>query len=267
MRPGAAALCPGTVRHRRTRPQVHAFEEPVAYVWLDPDRPDEITDRHPLWSSRRPAPVRFRRRDYGPPDDASSLGDQVRTELERVTGRRPDGPVRMLTQLRTWGWLFNPITVYVAWDRDDPDRPVGAVLEVTSTPWKQRVRYATALETAVDGALTATVDKVMHVSPFLDEDAVYDLRILNGGRPGSGPDSLRIAIDVRPGDGSEQPPADPILCTALEVDRVPATRRAMTRRLRRFPTHRVSIGIHREAARLWAKRVPFVPHPSKRAMT
>ncbi|MEJ7799840.1 MAG: DUF1365 family protein, partial [Ilumatobacter sp.] len=63
------------------------------------------------------------------------------------------------------------------------------------------------------------------------------------------------------------PDIRPILHTNLVVTRVLATRRALARSLWTSfaPTHRVSLGIHVQAARLWMKRVPFVPHPSRRS--
>ncbi|MFP5489365.1 MAG: FAD-dependent oxidoreductase [Acidimicrobiia bacterium] len=252
LQPGAPAVCDGTVFHRRTSPQRHEFRYGVSYVWLDPDDPGALTAAHALWSSERWAPARFRRRDYGAAS-TGSLADAARDELTPVLGRRPEGPVRMLTQVRRWGWLFNPITVYVVWDAGAD--PVGAVLEVTNTPWKERHRYPVALER--DGAwLRSSVHKELHVSPFLDEAHRYDLRLRGDDR------RLHVRIDVVP-DGAERP----ILETGLTVDRAPVDRRVLTTALvRRFAsTHRVSIGIHWQALRLWLRRVPFVPHPSKRA--
>lgn len=259
LRPGGPAVCDGTVFHRRTAPTRHEFRYGVSYVWLDPDRPDELTGRHPLWSSSHAAPARFRRRDYGATTHGS-LADAARDELAPVLGHRPAGPVRMLTQVRRWGWLFNPITVYVVWDDDQTDRgdqgdPVGAVLEVTNTPWKERHRYPIAL--AREGEwLRARTDKQLHVSPFLDEAHRYDVRLRGGA------DRMHFRIDVVP-DGSDRP----ILETGVTVDRADADRRTLTGALwRRFAsTHRVSIGIHWQALRLWRRRVPFVAHPSKRA--
>ena len=53
---------------------------------------------------------------------------------------RPDGPIAMLTQLRTWGWLFNPITIYYCFDRTGTT-VARAVVEVTNTPWHERAAY------------------------------------------------------------------------------------------------------------------------------
>lgn len=256
--PGAPSVCDGTVFHRRTAPARHEFRYGVSYVWLDPDDPDGLTAAHPLWSSTRLAPARFRRRDYGALPHGS-LADAARDALEGPLGRRPAGPVRMLTQVRRWGWLFNPITVYVVWDDADGGEhgahadPVGAVLEVTNTPWNERHHYPLALRR--DGAwLVAETDKELHVSPFLDEDHHYEVRL-------RGTDRLHLRIDVVP-DGADRP----ILETGLSVGRATADRAELTRALfRRFAsTHRVSLGIHWQAVRLGLRRVPFVPHPRKR---
>jgi DUF1365 family protein len=155
----------------------------------------------------------------------------------------------MLTQFRRWGWLFNPITVYIAWDFGHDD-PVALVLEVTNTPWKERHQYVAAL--SEDG--TARIPKVMHVSPFLDERYDYLVRL-------SGDDSsIALAIEVvRPGG------SDPVLTTNLSLDRRPPSRHALGRALWHpgLPTHRVSFGIHRQAAKLWRRGVRVVPHPRR----
>lgn len=255
MRAGTSAVCPGSVRHLRTRPSEHEFSYPLSYVWIDPDDPDALCSAHPLWSASRAAPARFRRSDYGT-RPTGSLSDGVRSELEPVLGFRPDGEVRMLTQIRRWGWLFNPITVYVVW-HVDPDRPVGAVLEVTNTPWKERHRYAVALGVPdPDGWMSAEADKELHVSPFLDERYRYDIGLRGIG------DRVEVRLDVV-GHGS----LEPTIRTSMRVRRRPPTRGALTRALRSnpFPTHRVSLGIHVQAFRLWLKRVPFIPHPERRS--
>lgn len=259
MRAGGAAVCPGEVLHCRLTPTRHEFRYPVSYVWLDPDQPGELCGHHPLWSERWPAPARFRRRDYGL-RSAGSLGESVRTELEDVVGRRPAGMIRMLTQVRRWGWLFNPITVYLAWDAD-PDVPVGAVLEVTNTPWKERHRYAVALASDDDPdggrTLRGRVAKSLHVSPFLDEEFDYAIRVRHGADG-----ALAVGIDVV-ASGAD----GPTVATELRVQRLPAGRGALRRSLvtNVASTHRVSLGIHVQALRLWLRRVPFVSHPSKRA--
>lgn len=259
--PGGPAVAFGTVWHRRNRPTVHEFSYPVAQVWFDPDRPEDLFDRHPLWSSRRRRPIRFRRQDHLDGTDAP-IGPRIRAAIAPVLGgETPTGPLRILTQPRTWGWLFNPITVHLAWNLHDAD-PAAAVLEVTNTPWKERTLYPLALSPTGEGGVAATFDKSLHVSPFLDGDLRYNLRVSQ--RPGPAADDRRLTVNIdatRPGN-----PSDPVVETALDLTVRPPNRRAMTAALTRtpLPTHRVSAGIHLQALRLWVKRVPFVPHPSRR---
>ncbi|MGI9597090.1 MAG: DUF1365 domain-containing protein [Acidimicrobiales bacterium] len=270
---GSAALGVSRVWHRRNQPRHHEFTYNINQIWIDPDRPEELFDRHALWSDRRPSPIRFRQRDYFD-GTGRSIGRGVRDTLAAALGREPTGPIRMLTQPRTWGWLFNPITVYLAWDDDGAD-PVGSVLEVTNTPWKERLAYPMTLDRVGD-RLVALFDKRLHVSPFLDQDHTYRLSLGADGDPGN----LDMAIDVlRPTAhlgpvGDEAPSvrtraADPVAVveTRLRLQLVEPTATAMTTALYRnpLPTHRVSLGIHLQAARLLGKRVPFVPHPRRKS--
>lgn len=167
----------------------------------------------------------------------------------------------MLSQVRRWGWLFNPITFFFVWDSQHDtapteQRPVGAILEVTNTPWKERTRYPLILDASGD-CLTTEFDKAMHVSPFLGMDYRYHLKLRDGD------DSVAVDIDVVDQGGHA------ILHTKLRLQRRQATRQILWRSIRSqpFPTHRVSAGIHSQAARLWAKRVPFISHEAKRSTT
>lgn len=263
LQPGRAALAVGRVVHHRRQPAEHRFVYPMTQIWIDPDDPGALFDQHRLWSHRGRSPVRFRRRDYLDGSDRP-LGDQVRARLADALDQPVTGPLRMLTQPRVWGWLFNPLTIYLAWSPDRIDLgPSAALLEVTNTPWKERLCYPLALVPDPTGnGLEARFDKALHVSPFLDQRHTYHLQV--SGRQATGVD---VRLDVHP----HHDPVEPVLTTSLTArllgaDR-PEARRAMTEvlSLRRLPTHRVSFGIHRQALGLWRKGVRFVPHPARRS--
>lgn len=251
MIPGPPALCEGTVVHARHETADHRFRYPVSQVWLDPDRPDELCHHHWAWSAGRPSLVRFRAQDYGIDGDSRSLADQTRAQASDALDRDVAGPVRMITQVRRWGWLFNPITIFLVWD-DPTMPPVAAVLEVTNTPWKERHRYPIELRVA-DGKLRSVFDKALHVSPFLGMDYRYEFAIVDCD------DRVAVDIDVVDREGAVA------VHTALRTGREPANRQNLAASLRStpLPTHRVSAGIHAQAARLWRKGVPFVPHPKR----
>ncbi len=265
MNPGPPALCPGTVFHRRLGPRPHAFTYDVFYVWFDPDDPESLTDLHWSWSTGRFRPARIVADDYGWPDD-EPVSAWIERRLRETDPSLAVGEVRFLSQPRRWGWLFNPISLYLIWPPDSDDRPTAAVLEVTNTPWKERHHYVVALdeERTSDGSediiLGATFPKELHVSPFLPSALSYLLRISERHRASDrSVPTLDIALSVSDATG------DIVLETGMNLERQPATGAGLIDTLRRggLPTLRTSVGIHHQAARLLAKGVAFVPHPKR----
>lgn len=244
-----AALYEGVIVHSRRSPVAHTFHGAIAMPLVDLERLTELRRLWPLWSSRRAAAIRHRREDYGgshrkDPGDAS-LAELARDLVTAETGVRPTGPVLLLAHARTWGWLFNPLAVYFCHDRDGV--AVAAVLEVTNTPWGERHRYVVPLG---DGPASVSVRKEMHVSPFLEDSLDYEIRVTPPG------ERFAVTITVR----RER---EVLLTAALSLRRRRFDRRGLLRMLLRHPlmTHRVSAGIYLQAARLWRKRVRYVPHP------
>jgi uncharacterized protein len=242
-----SAVYEGTLRHHRRGAPRHSFSRRLAMPYLDLAEIDEVFARHPLWSVERPNAVSFRRADYlGDPD--VPLEAAVRDVVAARAGRRPTGPIRMLGHVRTWGWLFNPITVYVCMNATD-DRIDALVLEVTNTPWHERHTYVIP-----GGEGEHRFDKELHVSPFFPMEQEYRLRVT---RPG---DSLVVHLATLEGETV-------VFDATLALRRKPIGRSSMSRLLWRYPllTTRVSLGIYSQAARLWAKGARLHPHPVRTA--
>jgi len=222
----------------------HEFSYDVAMPLLDLAEIDLVTGLHPLWSSRCPAPVWFRRADFLG-DPRVPLDEAVRDLVEERSGRRPVAPVALLANLRTWGWLFNPISLYFFTERDGATIET-LVAEVENTPWHERHSYV------VGPPGRHRFAKAMHVSPFLPMDVDYVLRY-------RGPaEHLIVNLDVVRGD-------ERLLGATLSLRRRTLDRRALGRLLWAYPglTHRVSAGIYAQAARLRVRGAPFHRHPAR----
>ena len=83
--------------------------------------------------------MRFRRSDYLG-DPAVPLADAVRALVAERLGSAPQGPIRLLTHLRTFGHCFNPVSFYYCFAADG-ERLEAIVAEVTNTPWGERHAY------------------------------------------------------------------------------------------------------------------------------
>ncbi len=112
-----SAIYEGSVRHRRFGAVNRQFSYRVFMIYLDLSEVDEAMSIHPLWSTRPRSPARFRRADYLGPVHLP-LDRCVRDRVEAETGERPQGPIRMLTNLRYFGVVENPVTFYYCFAPD-----------------------------------------------------------------------------------------------------------------------------------------------------
>jgi uncharacterized protein len=264
-----SALYEGTVTHRRAEP-AHRFDSQVALPLLFLDELAGLRAVHPLADldpsphrSRWPAAIRFHREDYLP-SDAATVQRAVEDAVAEAGGL-VRGPVAMLGHVRTWGWLFNPLTLYYCFD------PAGravewTVLEVSNTPWHERCTYV------VGPPGEHRFAKALHVSPFLPAEAIYTLRY-------SEPEeAIRVVLAVDPPSPPPPPPppygrvhdpspkrVPPQLAASMVLRRRPLDRAGMARLLWAHPfmTARVSGRIYAQALGLAARGAPLYRHPAR----
>ncbi|APZ90905.1 DUF1365 domain-containing protein [Fuerstiella marisgermanici] len=245
----------GTVRHRRFHEKHHEFQNRLFLMYLDLDELSTVFKGRWFWSTSRPALARFRRDQYLG-EAEKSLPDCVRDLVQQKTGYRPEGPVRLLTSLRYFGYLINPVSFYFCYNGMG-DHVEAIVAEVTNTPWGERHCYVIDSRSATDqtstsNAIRATNAKQFHVSPFLSMGMTYHWTIRPPG------DHLSIHVENRA-------ESERAFDASLSLRRREITGLNLARALVRFPfmTGQIAASIYWQALRLWWKNVTFYPHPAK----
>lgn len=247
-----SAIFEGRVRHRRMTPVPHAFRYRLFMMYLDLDELETVFRGRWLWSAKRLALARFRREDhFGDPKE--SLITSVRHRVQMETGRVPEGPIRLLTHLRYFGYCFNPVSFFHCFDKDDK-KVETIVAEVNNTPWGERHLYVLGDPGTVDGEACREFapTKAMHVSPFMAMDVQYRWRFTTS-------DELLFVHMETARDQKK------IFDATLALTRSEISGPALARVLVCYPlmTLKVIVAIHWQALRLWLKGAPVYEHRPK----
>jgi uncharacterized protein len=244
----ASCIYEGSVRHRRAEP-ARQFRHDIALAYVDLDElPGLLGGR---LTDPRPGLLRFRRRDYLGPDSVP-LAEAARELVRERTGARPEGPVRLLTNLRSFGHCFNPVSFLYCF-APGGERLEAIIAEVTNTPWGERHAYVVGAGDSGSRVLSGQFEKRLHVSPFLGMDHIYECRAATPGP------TLSLHIDSSRSGAS-------MFDATLSLRRHELTPASARRVTLRYPpaTLRVLALIYREALKLRLAGVRPVPHPQAR---
>ena len=238
-----ALLGQGVVRHRRLRPQVHAFEYPNYFLLL------------PLRSLRAQPQAALRRNSWGwlsffDVDHGDGRQDALAwlDELLRAEGiTDATGEVWLQCYPRVLGYAFKPVSF---WYCQRADASLAAiVVEVNNTFGERHCYLLAGPELAYGHELTAR--KVFHVSPFCAVQGRYRFRFMRTEQ------RLVARIDHDDDIGA-------LLQTSVSGHLQTLTPGAIRSAFFGMPwmTLGVILRIHWQALKLWQKRVPFFRKPT-----
>ncbi len=250
----ASCIYEGQIRHRRYQPRAHEFRYPLFMMYLDLAELPQLFRGTRLWSLEGRGLARFRRRDHlkQHADSAAPLDEAVRNLVTARLGRRPAGPIRLLTHLEYFGYRFNPVSFFYCFD-ESAARLDALVAEINNTPWGEQHCYvldAAAARLGSERQMRFRFAKDFHISPFMPMDLGYDWRFALPAH------TLSIHMENLRG-------AVPIFDATLTLHRREISAARLNRLLLRYPfmTLRVIGSIHWQALWLWLKRCPVYPHP------
>lgn len=157
-----------TTTHTRLGEISHTFSYGVDYVLVEP----EAKQKRPLLFSRNHFNLMsVHDSDHGGPQKQGQGAPWARKQLEDHGLDTKDVRLFLLTQPRCLGYVFNPVSFWLAYKNDD----LIAVISEVSTPFGDRHSY---LCTADDqGGIVAATElqkpKQLHVSPYQEVKGGY----------------------------------------------------------------------------------------------
>jgi DUF1365 family protein len=239
----------GRVMHHRLAPRRHRFSYGAFAMLFDIDELPELDRRFALFGHNRARPVAFHDADHGP-GDGSDRRAWVEGHMRAHGIPVPGGAIRILCLPRLLGYVFNPISVWFCFDREE--RLAAVLYEVRNT-FGERHSYLLPVPEA-GPVLRQSCAKAFHVSPFLPVAGEYRFRLTQPG------ETMMLQIQHLVG-------GEPRLIALQTGTRSSLEQGAMMRVLLRFPlmTLKVMAAIHFEALRLWLKNVPLHRHTAATA--
>ncbi len=234
----------GKVMHKRFFPKVNAFAYGIYYLAFPLSKINNL----PL-AYNRPGFLSFYGRDHGA-CDGSDLENWVRGILQDYNTTEADGEIILICMPRVAGYVFNPVSFWLCYDKADNLRAV--LCEVHNT-FGERHTYLCAHEDhrSISEDDVIEGEKIFHVSPFLKRDGHYTFRFsAHDGK-------FSAYIDFYDGEGKKQ------LVTALVGVLDPMTAKTLRKAFWRYPlvTFKSIVLIHWQAVKLLSKGIKYISKP------
>jgi uncharacterized protein len=245
-----SALYVGKLRHRRFSPKVHSFEYPVFLSFLDVDEIPQTLRKSRLTSYERWNVLSYFERDHFG-DARKSLRQRLEEDAQRRGLTVPDGRIFLLSHLRYFGYVFNPVSFFYFYDRAGNLQQMMA--EVNNTFGESHNYWLTTQNArAAAAARRYTSEKRMHVSPFMGMDLRYDWIFTEPGE--------KLVAHMNMVQNGK-----PFFDATLQLTRRDWTSAELRQVVAAYPfmTAKVIGAIHWEALILWLKRVPVFSHRIK----
>ncbi len=238
----------GNVQHYRYSPIKNKFCYKSAMFLLDIDTIKQTLANLKYCSYEGKSIINFQKKDFlSKVLTELSIREKIKLAIGNKITLKANDKIYLLAQLRTLGFLFNPVAYYYIFHENGT---FSLIAEVTNTPWHEKHYYV--LENAQrSGAYYQFIfEKKFHVSPFLSMNYSYKLKTSFSKK--------HLIVHMENLKDNVK-----IFDATLNLKLFPLTQKNINDYLVKYPlmTYRVIFLIYWQAAKIYFKGNPFYPHP------
>jgi DUF1365 family protein len=210
-------------------------------MYLDLDEVALLRTRSRLFGKHPLSLYRFSQADHLPDNqNVNALQDRVRILVREKGVEEQVCSIRLLTNVRCFGYVFNPVSFFFCFDANE--QALCCLVEVGNTFGEKK---AYLLKQGSEAVFRDRQQKLFYISPFtkLSQDLVFDLSVPS--------DRIDMRIDTM--DGSDKVVSASVHGTRLIFNDMNLL--ALTMRYPLAPLRVIAL-IHIHALLLWFKRTP-----------
>ncbi|EDY84658.1 conserved hypothetical protein [Verrucomicrobiia bacterium DG1235] len=232
------------VMHKRQKPKQHRFAYECFVFCIDLDEIETLSKKLNLLSANKRNFYSLRDSDHLR-EGKASIKDNVVSYLRSQGIEDPIGKIELVTNLRTWGYVFNPVSFYFI---HRPDNSLLCCLAEVANTFNEQKLYIVSQFDPNGEKLSQSHPKQFYISPFSEPDTKLNFRLSQPGK--------RINLVITESDNEGE-----YFYSALSGERRDLTNRELSLLTLRFPflTLKVIAAIHWQALKLYLKRIPFYP--------
>ncbi len=238
----------GKVMHHRLFPKRNLFTYGVYYLAFHLSQIQHLPIAY-----NRFAPLSFHDQDHGK-FDGSSLESWIRTILSDYAITEADGEIMLICMPRIFGYVFNPVSFWLCYDKQGGLRAV--LCEVHNT-FGERHSYLCAHDDhhVITGEDCLKAEKIFHVSPMLQREGHYQFQF------DITQDKFGIWIDFFDRHGDKQ------LATALTGHFTLMTNKTLKKAFWGYPliSFKVILLIHWQALKLLTRGIKYITKPDQKS--
>jgi DUF1365 family protein len=227
--------------HHRLSPKKHQFHYNVFMFYIDLDELDFLSDKLKLFSRNRFNIFSFRDSDHLELSGKTTKENLL--EYLRKNGLTINHPkIMLMTNLRTFGHVFNPVSFYFV---SDGETPVASVAEVGNT-FGEIKPFLLGTDSFSEGSYQLRTTKYFYVSPFTDMDDDFSFHLTVPS------EKLSAKIDT-------WKKGERYFISSLTGEKKPLTDGRLFLYSMKFPfiTVKIIAAIHFQALILWMKKLPY----------